>query len=55
MASLMSWKKNVMMSSIWILNAENVGNGVKIHAKGMLLGHILWSKFMNALTPTQTI
>jgi hypothetical protein len=33
----------------------NGGNGVKMHAKGMLLGHSLLHSFMNDLTLTPTI
>jgi hypothetical protein len=54
MASLMSWPNFIMVSSIWILNIGNGGNGIKNHAKGMWLGHNLLQKFMNALTLTPT-
>jgi hypothetical protein len=55
MALLMSWPNFVMLFSIWILNAGNGGNGVKMHAKGMFLGPSLLQIFMNALTLTPTI
>jgi hypothetical protein len=39
MTLLMIWKNFIMISYIWILNVGNGGNGIKIHARGMLLGH----------------
>jgi hypothetical protein len=37
------------------LNDGNGGNGIEMHAKGMLLGHSLLQSCMNALTQTPTI
>jgi hypothetical protein len=51
----MNWSNFVTVSSIWILNTRNGGNDIKIHAKGMFLGSILCSRFMNALTLIHTI
>jgi hypothetical protein len=39
MASMMNWPKLVIVSSIRILNVGNGGDAIKIHAKGMFLGH----------------
>jgi len=51
----MSWPKYGTMFSIYIKNVGNGGNGEKIPAKGMWLGHNLLQKFMNNLTQTPTI
>jgi hypothetical protein len=51
----MSWKNFVMPFYIWILDAINGGNGMKIQARGMLHGPILLLKSMNVLTLTPTI
>jgi hypothetical protein len=37
------------------LEHGNGGNGVKMHAKGMFLGHSLLQRFITTLTPTPTI
>jgi hypothetical protein len=47
MELLIIWPNFITMSSIWILNASNVGNGVKLHAKGMLSGHSLLDMKIN--------
>jgi hypothetical protein len=44
MALLMSWPNFIMLFFIWILNAGNGGNGIKRHARGMLLGPSLLSE-----------
>jgi hypothetical protein len=51
----MIWPSFIMVSSIWILNTGNGGNGVKIYAKGMFLGNSFLLMFMITLTLTPTI
>jgi hypothetical protein len=41
--------------SIQIKNVGNGGNGEKMFAKGMWVGHTLRQRFMNSLTLTPTI
>jgi hypothetical protein len=50
MASLMTRPNFVTMSSIWILNIGNGGNGIANHSKDMKLGPSLWLNFMTTLT-----
>jgi hypothetical protein len=51
----MIWPKFIMVSSIWISNVGNGGNGVEMHAKGMLFGDNLLQIFMNTLKLTPTV
>jgi hypothetical protein len=51
----MSWKKFVMLFSIWILNDGNGENGIKMHAMDILHGPNFLQRSMNALTLTPTI
>ena len=55
MASMMTWPKLVMVSSICTLNVGNGGNVVKNHAKDMWLGPNLWLNFMTSLTLIHTL
>jgi hypothetical protein len=55
MELLMSWPNFIMISSIWILDAGNGGNGLETHSKGMFLRHNLLQSFMSTLTLTPTI
>jgi hypothetical protein len=44
-----------MELSIWIWNDGNGGNGIKMHAKVMFLGHGLLQSYMNSLTQAPII
>jgi len=55
MEFIIIWANFIMVSSIWFRNVGNDGNGVEIHAKGMILGYSLFPIFMNSLTSRPTI